>query len=494
MTPTPLILVVDDHDSGRFAKTRVMKTAGFSVLEAATGTEALRLVEEHAPDVVLLDVNLPDISGLEVSRRIRSAAGSRSTTSILQISATAISPDDQVDGLEHGADVYLTEPLNARVLVATVHALVRARQAELALDHALGREQAARAEAEEANRVKGDLIATLSHELRTPLNALLGSVWQLRHVTLDEQARGRALERIERSAMAQAHLINDLLDLSRAARGKLPLTLHVLDVAAVAEESVDAVKAAADQKDVALTVSSPRVLTIADPTRLQQVLVNLLTNAIQFTPAGGRITLTAGVVRDRVEIRVHDTGAGIDAEFLPFVFEQFRQGEGGLSRKHGGLGLGLAVVRQLVELHGGTVEVRSDGRDRGTSFLVDLPCEHAAPIAVPRLALAGRSGVTVSEGLDPELVATLDAATGAAMTVVGSLEEGLERAAQDRVELLVVADGVAPSEGLTGASASAVVRVGVDEPAIDVVRRIYRLPGGPINADVRPDTSGQMGT
>lgn len=473
------VLVVDDHDSGRFAKVRVLRRAGFDVVEAATGADALRLIESEAPDAVVLDVNLPDINGLEVSRRVRATDGEIGTLPILQISSTAVSSADQIQGLDYGADVYVTEPIDPEVLVAAVRSLVRARQAERALAAALQRERAARVAAEDANATKNDFIATLSHELRTPLNSLLGSVWQLRHTTLDDGARTRALDRIERSASAQARLINDLLDLSRVARGKLTLSLQLIDVRPLLEDCVDAVRAAASQKGLTIETTLDSEWVIVDPDRFQQVIVNLLTNAVQFTPDGGRIAMATNEEGDDLIIRVDDSGAGIDAEFLPLVFEQFRQGEAGMSRKHGGLGLGLAVVKQLVELHGGVVSVSSGGEGRGSSFCVRVPIERDVDAAsgAPSPALGGLKMLLVDGEFPPDLSVTL-AAAGGVVETVHEVDGVLRRLPESAYDALVLTPAL-PPEAVADATDGrghrpVLASVRPSEPPAALVRRLNR--------------------
>jgi signal transduction histidine kinase len=369
------ILVVDDHDAARFVKVQLLRRAGFEVVEESTGLGALRSVDQERPDLIILDVNLPDISGLDVSRRLRANQSNVTALQILQISNTAVTSEDRVRGLEQGADVYLVEPVEPDVLIATVHALLRVHRAEKALADALENERHARKVAEEASRLKDDFIATLSHELRTPLNALMGWIWQLRHGTLPEDARQRALESLERNAQLQAQLINDLLDVSRISKGKLQLELRLVDLRQVVQTASDVLRAAAVKKQIALQVEASPVVVVGDRGRLLQVVTNLLTNAVQFTPPSGSITLTLGAdARDAV-LTVQDTGAGIDSQLLPFIFDPFRQGEAMPNRKHGGLGLGLAVVNQLVNLHGGQVAVASPGIGRGATFTVRLPRE-----------------------------------------------------------------------------------------------------------------------
>ncbi|HEU4538809.1 MAG TPA: PAS domain-containing protein [Polyangiaceae bacterium] len=236
------------------------------------------------------------------------------------------------------------------------------------------REQAARRAAEEAGRTKDEFLSTLSHELRTPLNAILGWANLLRADALPEAQRGRALETVERNARVQARLIDDLLDLSRIVQGKLVLSVGPIEMARVVEAALDAVRPAADAKGVRLQPVLDSLATIVgDADRLQQVVWNLLANAIKFTPKGGRVQVLLRREGSHVEIVVADTGQGIAPDFLPHVFDRFRQADGSITRLSGGLGLGLAIVRSLVELHGGTVSVESDGPGTGATFVVRLP-------------------------------------------------------------------------------------------------------------------------
>jgi PAS domain S-box-containing protein len=255
-----------------------------------------------------------------------------------------------------------------------------AREAELqaqvdARTQALAREKAAREEAEEANRLKDEFLATVSHELRTPLTAILGWSNMLLAGRLDGEAHGRGLEIIHRNAQAQNQLISDLLDVSRIISGKLRLDLRTVELPSVIAAAVEATRPAAEAKGVRLTTAlDPHSGPInGDADRLQQVVWNLLTNAIKFTPEGGEIAVRLESVDTRVEITVQDSGIGIDPEFLPHIFDRFRQADPGTNRIHGGMGLGLSIVRQLVELHGGTVRAASEGEGKGTTFTVSLP-------------------------------------------------------------------------------------------------------------------------
>lgn len=235
--------------------------------------------------------------------------------------------------------------------------------------------QAARAEADTANSLKDEFLATVSHELRTPLTAILGWSQMLASGNLDEQESKRAVETISRNARAQREIIDDLLDISRIITGKLRLDVRAMEMDRIIEAVVEGVRPAADARNIQLQTSiDPRICPISgDPERLQQIIWNLLSNAIKFTPEGGRVELRLERSDSEVEITISDTGQGLDPELLLHVFDRFRQFDSSSSRRHGGLGLGLSIVRQLVELHGGTVMAESPGAGKGTTFKVMLP-------------------------------------------------------------------------------------------------------------------------
>jgi signal transduction histidine kinase/ActR/RegA family two-component response regulator len=248
----------------------------------------------------------------------------------------------------------------------------------------LVQEQKARAEAEKLNRLKDEFLSTVSHELRTPLNAILGWSQILRTSKVDEARMNRALETIERNARSQAQLIDDLLDISRIITGKIRLNVQTVQLLPVIEAAIDTVRPAADAKNIRLqSVLDPAAgPVLGDSERLQQIVWNLLTNAIKFTPKQGRVQVGLQRINSHIEIVVADTGQGISAEFLPHVFERFRQADGSITRSFGGLGLGLAIVRQLVELHGGTVHAQSPGEGQGATFTVKLPLMAVGPKAI----------------------------------------------------------------------------------------------------------------
>jgi len=257
------------------------------------------------------------------------------------------------------------------VLDVTARKLAEEERAAL-----LARERDLRKQAEEADRLKDEFLATLSHELRTPLTSILGWATLIRNGEVDRAENlDRALEIIERNARSQARLIDDLLDVSRIITGNLQLEVHPLNVAPIVEAACEALRPAADAKGirVGMELDPESCLVSGDPNRLRQVIWNLLMNAIKFTPRGGSVNLHLQCIETGTRLTVSDTGEGINAEFLPYVFHRFRQEEGSLSRKAGGLGLGLAVVRHIVELHGGSVSAESAGPGQGSTFKVDLP-------------------------------------------------------------------------------------------------------------------------
>jgi PAS domain S-box-containing protein len=372
-----------------------------------------------------------------------------------------------------GEDAAICVPLRARdrVLGAMTFVCAESGRTFGPEDAALARQLASSAalaidnarlyrEAQRVNRVKDEFLATLSHELRTPLNAILGWARLLRMGKLEEAARARALETIERNAEAQAQLIEDLLDVSRIISGKFRVEVRPVNMPKVTEAAIDAVRLAAEAKAIALLPQIEAVPQLAgDPTRLQQVVWNLLSNAIKFTPKGGRVEVRLCCVDSHVELTVTDNGPGIRTDFLPYVFDRFRQADGTTTRAHAGLGLGLAIVRHLVELHGGSVRAHSDGEGRGAVFAVRLPVAAVRVKAAdePRALvngdglgepLRGLRVLVVDDELDArELVAAVLAEAGAEVTAVGSVPEALEWVQRCRPDVLVSDIGMPLEDG-----------------------------------------------
>ena len=318
---------------------------------AAQSRTATRLTEaelrDHADWLIVRDAEIPPIRG-----------------------GMLAAPLTGRDGNNLGV-IYLSDRAEGDFFTAADEAVLvqLAQMASIAIENTLY------AEEREANRIKDEFLSTLSHELRTPLNAILGWTQLLRMGKPSESELTRGLDVIERNVRAQTKLIEDLLDVSRITTGKLRLNVRPMSLAPVVEAAVDAVRPAASAKNITLDVdtSAPADQITGDPDRLQQVVWNLLSNAVKFTPAGGRI----GVVLDRVDgqaqVRVTDSGQGIDPKFLPYVFDRFRQADSSSTRSHGGLGIGLTIVRHIVELHGGTVRAESRGEGSGATFVVNLP-------------------------------------------------------------------------------------------------------------------------
>ncbi|MFL6216147.1 MAG: ATP-binding protein [Blastocatellia bacterium] len=289
-------------------------------------------------------------------------------------------------------------------VIIVFHDVSERRRAEREREQLLRREQTARSEAEGANRLKDEFLATVSHELRTPLNAILGWASLLNRHTPDEATLRVAASVIERNAKGQAEIINDILDVSRIVTGKLRLEPHVIELAPIIEMALDTVHPAAEAKSITITAAYDPTASVVmgDPDRLQQVIWNLLSNAIKFTPRGGHIDVRLERAGALAEIKVSDSGIGIDAQFLPYVFDRFRQADSSMTRTHGGLGLGLAIVRHLTELHGGSVAVESPGQGQGAVVTVHLPLAQAS-VAPAR---------AVKDSLQSDSQAAADSATG----------------------------------------------------------------------------------
>ena len=491
------ILVVDDNLATQYATSHVLRAAGYRVTTAGTGADALRAVADELPELVVLDINLPDIDGFDICRQLR-ADVSTQRLPIVYLSATFVDDVDKAHGIDAGADGYLTHPVEAPVLVATVKALLRARAAEDAVaisearfkavfenalngialltddlifadanpsmcrilgrereavvgrhlsafsvieqqselsamstaltssrewrgmapvlnergehvelewsvstltmphlrlaivsditarmvieaerERALESERLARAEAERANLLKDEFLAALSHELRTPLNAIVGFATLLRlsqTIAADAQALA-SVNAIERNAWIQSKLISDLLDISRITSGKLELDRQRVSAADAVDAALASIQSTARAKKVAIEATLERNMDpiLWDPSRFQQVVWNLVDNAVKFSAVGGTVKVRLQQSATTIELEVTDSGQGISRDFLPHVFDRFRQQNSTSRRAHGGLGLGLAIVQQLVQAHGGTVAASSGGDGKGATFVVRFP-------------------------------------------------------------------------------------------------------------------------
>jgi PAS domain S-box-containing protein len=342
----------------------------------------------------------------------------------------------------------------------------RLKQVVMEREQLLQSERYARSEAERLSHMKDEFLATLSHELRTPLNAIQGWATLLRQRDVAAEDRARGLEAIERNVRAQAQIVSDLLDMSRIISGKIHLEVQLISLQEVIHNAVEAVHASADAKKLRVcTLLDSRVGFVrGDPSRLQQILWNLLTNAVKFTPAGGRIQVVLERVNSHVEIVVEDTGIGISADFLPLVFERFRQADAATTRRHGGLGIGLSIVKTLVELHGGSVRVKSAGENQGTTFVIALPVSQVTKEEVERsqrlpvlsdpleaIALPGLDGASVlivdDEPDGRQLMVRILEGRSARVTAVAGGAEALELLKRQYFDILVSDIGMPDLDG-----------------------------------------------
>jgi PAS domain S-box-containing protein len=373
------------------------------------------------------------------------------------------------DGREFPVEVSITSvPTHPPMFTGFVRDTTERVNAERQRRGLLEAEAAARREAESANRAKDDFLATVSHELRTPLNAIVGWTRMLLEGILDEQSARRALTIIDRNAHAQAQLVTDLLDISRIITGKLSLAVRPVDMGSVIGAALDTVRPAADAKRIVISTSlgAPVRLVNGDFHRLQQMVWNLLSNAIKFTPEGGTVEVRLAEHDSKIRLRISDSGAGISPDFLPFVFDRFRQADGSSTRQHGGLGLGLAIVRHIVELHGGTAAADSAGPGKGAAFTIDLPQMPASspsprdPTTVSdrnrmsdRQPLSGRRVMVVEDDEDTRhLLNALLVRAGATVDQAGSVEDAMRQLRAQPV------DAVLADVGLPGRDGYALVR------------------------------------
>jgi signal transduction histidine kinase len=386
------LLVVDDEESLRITTAAIFEQEGYTVEIASSGVEAVSLIEKFEFDLVLTDLHMEGGDGLSVLAEIRR----RAPLTISVVLTGFASVESAIAALQQGAYDYLVKPCDIDEMKYTIRRGVEHRRLMLAEAEArenleqLNRDLERRVEERtaeltrlneelaEANRAKDIFLATLSHELRTPLTPILGWVNLLRNGNLDGEGVDQALDAIERNARLQSRLIDDLLDISRIATGKLRFEPKVTDLNEVVTSAIETVRASAGVRRVELEVelnASPLVV-MGEPVRLQQIVWNLISNAIKFTEAGGRVRVSTSIVGEEALVVVEDTGIGIAPDFLPHVFDRFRQADGSPTRRHGGLGLGLAIVEALAKLHKGRVQAASEGVGRGSRFTFAMP--HAA--------------------------------------------------------------------------------------------------------------------
>jgi signal transduction histidine kinase len=388
------LLVVDDEESVALTVGEVLRQEGFEVTTASSGSEAVARLDESAYDLVLTDLHMEGGDGISVLEEVK-----RRDSFIITIVLTGFaSVESAIAALRHGAYDYLIKPCLIDDLKFTVRRgiehrclMLAEREARMGLEQ-LNRELEERVtertaelqrlnnDLEQANRAKDMFLATLSHELRTPLTPVLGWVNLLRSGGLDERGIAQALDTIERNARLQARLIDDLLDISRIVSGKLRFEPEPVDLNSVIAAAVETVKANATARRVELNFkpSDAPLVVQGSPVRLQQIVWNLLSNAVKFTEGGGRVSARVENSNKEARVIIEDTGIGIAPEFLPHVFDRFRQADPSTTRQFGGLGLGLAIVDALVKLHKGHVTAESEGLGRGSRFTFAMPCVHGA--------------------------------------------------------------------------------------------------------------------
>jgi signal transduction histidine kinase/ActR/RegA family two-component response regulator len=439
-TDARILVVSEDPDLRDYMSSLV--GARWLAETSPDASAALAAARERVPDLFLIDGDARSLDTRALARALRADPRTKRVP-MLMVAAAAAQEGEE----EAGPDEYVGKPFASRDLVSRI-----ASHLELARvrDEATRREQKARLDAEAANRAKDEFIAMISHELRTPLGAILIWAQLLRTEELDAAATARAVGMIERSTKTLAQLIDDLLDVSRIIAGKLTFEARPVDLRSVVEAALDAAQLAAESRGVTVErLVEPGVPTISgDAGRLQQVVGNLIANAIKFTPEGGRIRVTLERVATHARIRVADTGVGINPDFLPFIFERFRQADTTSTRKQKGLGLGLAIARHIVEMHGGSIEAESRGEGEGSTFTVTLPLAAREEAAVPdtppaeeradAATLAGVRILVVDDEEDArEAMVVLLSQAGALVRSVGSATEALAALREHPPDLLL---------------------------------------------------------
>ena len=462
------LLVVDDEESLRITTAAILEKEGYEVDTASSGNEAIALLANRDYDLVLTDLHMEAGEGLSVLNDIR-----RNAPLTISVVLTGFaSVESAIAALQEGAYDYLVKPCDIEVMKHTVRRGVEHRKLMLAEQKAradleqlnLDLEQRIvertaelmrlNAELEEANRAKDIFLATLSHELRTPLTPVVGWIKLLRSGNLDAKSISQALDAIERNAWLQARLIDDLLDTSRIATGKLQFEPRPTDVNIAVKAALETVRALASSRNIDLSVNlSPATLVVmGEPVRLQQIVWNLISNAIKFTDPGGKVTITTDTDGGEACVTVDDTGVGIDSDFLPHVFDRFRQADGSTSRRHGGLGLGLAIADALAKMHGGRMEANSGGVGHGSSFTfriglvaASVPAEKAEQ--KPR-SFKGLDVLVVEDSEDTlTLLSAMFVREGAKVTTATSASEALSAASKKRPDVIISDIGMPDVDG-----------------------------------------------
>jgi signal transduction histidine kinase len=465
------ILNVNDHEQTRYLVTRMLRGAGYEVLEAATGEDALRLAQT-LPDLIILDVKLPDISGFQVCRMLK-AHEDTSSILILHTSATFVTADKKIEGLEGGADGYLSHPFEPAELIATVRSLLRLRHAEQEL-----RQRAD--DLVQANKRKDEFLAMLAHELRNPLAGIATATPLLSHYRDDAPRFTQLQGVIGRQVRHLSRLIDGLLDVSRVTQGKIGLEREPIDVTAPLLEALQVHASMLDKRAQRVSFTPPAAPLVidGDGSRLQQVFSNLIDNASKYSEHGAPIVIECEVAEDRgrrfAVVRVRDSGIGIAQTVLPHVFELFVQADESLERTRGGMGIGLTLVKRLVEMHGGEVAARSDGVGRGAEFEVRLPLtrtttSNPAPAPAPPIAAERRvrSVLIVEDNVDArDMLKALLELSGFAVEVAADGPSGVQRALAGNFDLAIVDVGL---PGMDGYSVARTLRAAPVGPSLRLI-------------------------
>lgn len=484
------LLVVDDEESLRITTAAILEKEGYAVDTAASGDEAIALMDNTDYDLVLTDLHMEGGDGLSVLNEIRR----HSPLTISVVLTGFASVESAIAALQEGAYDYLVKPCDIdsmkhtirrgvehrRLMLAEQKARTDLEQLNLDLEKRIEERTAEltrlNGELAEANRAKDVFLATLSHELRTPLTPVVGWIKLLRSGNLDEKSVDQGLDAIERNAWLQSKLIDDLLDTSRIATGKLHFEPKPTDLNTVVKAAIDTVRASAASRNIEMSVKlCPTTLVVmGEPVRLQQIIWNLISNAIKFTEPGGRVTVTTLHEDSHAHLTVSDTGVGIEPEFLPHVFDRFKQADGSTSRRHGGLGLGLAIADALAKLHGGRIQAQSEGVGLGAqfTFLLHLAAaERVVPETVQEKvhSLMGIDILIVEDSPDTLLLlSALFSREGANVTTAASAAEALQHVVTKRPSVIISDIGMPDVDGYQFLQQLKVIPGMDDVPAIAI--------------------------
>lgn len=463
------LLVVDDEESLRITTAAIFEQEGYIVDTASSGDEAVSLLNSTDYDLVLTDLHMEGGDGLSVLSQIRRHA----PLTISVVLTGFASVESAIAALQEGAYDYLVKPCDIesmkhtirrgvehrRLMLAEQKARTDLQQLNLDLEQRIEQRTAEltrlNADLAEANRAKDIFLATLSHELRTPLTPVVGWIKLLRSGALDEKSIAQALDAIERNAWLQSRLIDDLLDTSRIATGKLHFEPKPTDLNAVVKAAVDTVLASAAARGIELSTSlwPSSLVVMGEPVRLQQIAWNLVSNAIKFTDPGGKVRVAIGVSGSQAYVEVVDTGMGIAPEFLPHVFDRFRQADGSTSRRHGGLGLGLAIADALAKMHGGRLEALSEGVGSGSCFIFRIELASTSKVATEKPeqrvhSLQGLDVLIVEDSTDTlDLLSMIFRREGASVSTAASAAEALNQAVTKTPNIIISDIGMPETDG-----------------------------------------------